>query len=136
MNHKTNIQPYRENWRTKALGIGAIAGTPIDGIYWSPVEHFSPSKFNKVDLGMRGVYIIRYRDDPEQLNPVSVLYVAAADYCIRSKLLADYAGRGNPFLPDFIHANPLGIYFQYVQCDDPQNAAVYLIRSLGYPVCN
>ena len=113
-----------------------IAGTPLHHIPWSAIVSLLPSTIEQVPMGLQGVYLVRYRDNPTKMNPASILCVASALYCIRSRLSADYSGRGNPFLPDFIQANPKDIYFQYVQCDDPKNAAVYLVRALGYPICN
>ena len=141
MNHDVNMGQRckissNKPRQDKTSVLGAIAGKPLAQIQWSPLEPFSHLRLDRINMGMQGVYIIRYRDNPDQLNPASILYVAAAPYCIRSGLIADYTGQGNPFLPDFVHANPSGIYFQYARCDDPRNAEVYLIRSLGYPVCN
>ena len=113
-----------------------IAGKLLEDIQWSAIAPLIPSALEQIPLGLRGAYLVRYRDNPTEINPVSILYVSSAPYCIHSRLLADYEGRGNSFLPDLIQANPKDICFQYVQCDDPKNAEVYLIRAFSYPICN
>ncbi|NEQ98285.1 MAG: hypothetical protein F6K30_16460 [Cyanothece sp. SIO2G6] len=131
MIHQTNLSRHQ-----RSSGTQGIAGASPDSILWSPVERFHKMGLAHLEKGMRGVYVIRYRDDPNQLKLASVLYISASDRCIKSALLADYLGYGNQFLPDFVNANPLGIYFQYTRCNDPKNAETDLIRALGHPICN
>ena len=124
--------------------LNLIAGKPLADIRWNAISQrlcfaiapLIPSALEQIPLGLRGAYLVRYRDNPVEINPASVVYVSSAVYCIRSCLFSEYEGRGNPFLPILVQANPKDICFQYVQCDDPKNAEVYLIRRFSYPICN
>ena len=129
-------QHTEEKTIVKPPALKLIAGKPLENIRWNAIAPLTPSALNQIPLGLQGAYLVRYRDNPADINPVSIIYVSSAVYCIRSCLLADYEGRGNPFLPDLVQANPQDICFQYVQCDDPKNAEVYLIRAFSYPICN
>ena len=130
---------YHQQSEEKAIAepqLKRIAGKPLKNIQWSSVAPLVPSALEQIPPGLQGAYLVRYRDNPAEINPASIIYVSSAVYCIHSRLVAEYEGQGNPFLRDLVQANPKDICFQYVQCDDPKNAEVYLIRAFSYPICN
>jgi len=111
-------------------------GEPVKTLQWSSLKIFNPTQIENVLSEIPGVYIIRYRDEPEQWNPASMLYVGCSERCIRSSLMQDYCGMGNEYLPDFVGANPLNIYFHYAECLSPKRCEACLLVNLNYPICN
>ncbi|MEM1171306.1 MAG: hypothetical protein AAGJ08_20045 [Cyanobacteria bacterium P01_H01_bin.35] len=122
--------------RPESLSIQEILGRPLEALGWSPLFHFHPSEIDQMPDSLPGVYLIRYRDDPKELKPFSMLYVGRADRCLKSSLTNQYLGKDNESLPVFVEANPSGVYFQYLCCKDCTQVEAYLIVALDYPLCN
>ncbi|ERN40999.1 hypothetical protein KR51_00024520 [Rubidibacter lacunae KORDI 51-2] len=121
--------------------IGSVAirdycGKPLEALPWSPLLNFCPDAIERVPLSLLGVFLIRYRDNPAEFKPACALYVGRAERCLRQSLHCQYQGDGNEALVNFVRANPLGIFFQYLCCLDYRFAEAHLLVALDYPLCN
>ncbi len=125
-----------EGCYSESVSIREILEKPLKELPWSPLLHFHPNEIDQMPDLLRGVYLIRYQDNPKELKPASMLYVGCDDHCLKCSLSDQYLGKGNVFLPDFVRANPSGIFFQYLCCQDCKRAEAYLLVALSYPLCN
>jgi hypothetical protein len=130
------MENYQPSQFLTPLLMHEVLGKPLEELTWSPLVQFHPKKINQIPDALCGVYLIRYKDNPRALNPASMLYVGSANYCLKRRLNKEYRGEGNPFLPDFVQANPLGVYFQYLYCQGCKRIEAYLLAALDYPLCN